>query len=229
MLTHEQRIAGGPARNQVYAELRADIVSGKLEPGQRLSENELAVRIGISRTPIREALQRLRDDQLVEIVPQLGTFVSRISRSSISDAQFVREALECAAVRLAAERASDADVARLGGILEDQQQTRVREDFDRFYQLDDELHRVLCELSGHELAWTLAQRVSGHLNRIRRLSLPLPSYIAEMIGQHRAVVDAIATHDPDGAEASLRDHLRGVLANLHEIDRVYPHYFERAD
>ena len=91
--------------------LRDAIVAAQLEPGRQLSENELAALLGVSRTPIREALQRLRDDRLVEIVPQLGTFVTRISENAVADAQFVREALECAAVRGAALRARDQDLA----------------------------------------------------------------------------------------------------------------------
>src|ERR671936_1621606 len=101
-----ERRTGVPARTQVYAALRDAIVRAELEPGRRLSENELASWLGVSRTPIREALVRLRDERLVEIVPQLGTFVSRISPQAVADAQFVREALECAAVRAAAARAT---------------------------------------------------------------------------------------------------------------------------
>jgi DNA-binding GntR family transcriptional regulator len=221
-----QRLRGGPARNQVYAALRDAIVSAELEPGQRLSENELALRLAVSRTPIREALVRLRDDRLVEIVPQLGTYVTRISRSSVADAQFVRESLECAAVRRAAEVAGDDDIAVLAALVRRQEETRDAQAFDRFYVFDDELHRAMCELSGHGIAWTLSQRAGGHLNRVRRLSLPLPTYIGEMIEEHRAVVEAIAAHDPDAAEEALRHHLRMVLASLPEIERANPEYFE---
>src|SRR3954469_968207 len=105
------------ARDQVYARLREAMVGAELEPGRRLSENELAGRFGVSRTPIREALVRLRDDRLVEIEPQLGPFVARISGRAVGDAQFVRESLECAAIRLAAEKATAADVRRLRGVL----------------------------------------------------------------------------------------------------------------
>src|SRR5204863_7670713 len=104
----------------VYAALRDAIVSTELEPGRQISENEIADRLGVSRTPVREALARLRDDQLVQIVPQLGTFVSRISVAGVDDAQFLREALECSAVRLAAERVDAADVAELRVIIEHQ-------------------------------------------------------------------------------------------------------------
>src|SRR5918911_73901 len=89
-----ERRSGVPARAQVYAALRDAIIRAELAPGRQLSENELAAWLGVSRTPIREALVRLRDERLVAIVPQLGTFVSRIEPDAVADAQFVRESLE---------------------------------------------------------------------------------------------------------------------------------------
>jgi DNA-binding GntR family transcriptional regulator len=220
------RARNGPARAQVYAALRDAIVSAALEPGRQLSENELAALLGVSRTPIREALQRLREERLVAVVPQLGTFVTRISTSAVSDAQFVREALECAAIRETAIRAEDEDIAALEAIVRRQEATREAADYDRFYILDDELHRTLCDLSGREIAWSLSQRAKGHLNRIRRLSLPEPGYLMEMIAEHRAVVAAVAVHDPDEAERALRHHLRMVLSTVPAIRAQHPDYFE---
>src|SRR3954447_18671728 len=136
------------ARDQVYDRLRPAIVTAELEPGRQLSENEAAAWLHVSRTPVREALVRLRDDRLVEIVPQLGTFVAKISGQALGDAQFVRESLECAAIRLAAERATDADVLALRAILAGQAAARDAGKPDAFYILDDELHAALCELSG---------------------------------------------------------------------------------
>ena len=219
----------GPARTRVYAALRDAIVSVALEPGRQLSENELAAWLGVSRTPIREALQRLGEERLVAVVPQLGTFVTRISSSAVGDAQFVREALECAAIREAAVAASQADVAALEAIVADQDRTREEADFDRFYILDDALHRALCDLSGHGIAWSLSQRASGHLNRVRHLSLPMPSYLDEMIAEHRAVVAAVAAHDPDAAERELRHHLRMVLSSVPAIRTEHPEYFEEEE
>jgi GntR family transcriptional regulator, rspAB operon transcriptional repressor len=214
------------ASGHVYDTLREAIVTTELVPGRRLSEAELAGILGVSRTPIREALVRLRDDRLVEIVPQLGTFVARISHGAIEDAQFVRESLECAAIRIAAERATPADVKTLGRILDRQADTRDDGDVDGFYALDDELHAALCHLSGHDVAWSLAGRANGHLNRIRRLSLPQPNYLAEMVTEHHAVVDAVAANDPDAADAALRHHLRMVLSALGDLQSQYPDYFE---
>lgn len=191
-----------------------------------MSENEIADKLGVSRTPVREALARLRDDQLVRIVPQLGTFVSPISVSGVDDAQFLREALECSAVRLAAERADTADLAELGALIVRQEAARDAEDASAFFVLDDRLHSTLCELSGRPIAWTIVARANGHLNRVRRLSLAEPRYIAEMIEEHKAVVDAVGRNEPDAAEAALRHHLRMVLSDLPLIRTNHPDYFE---
>jgi DNA-binding GntR family transcriptional regulator len=220
------RAAGRRARGHVYSALRDAIVSTSFTPGQRLSETDLAERYGVSRTPVREALVRLRDDRLVEIVPQLGTFVTRISREAVGDAQFVRESLECSAAKLAAQRASSDDVAALDAIVERQREASAASDVDRFYVFDDELHRSLCDLSGHGIAWSLSQRAGGHLNRIRRLSMTVPAYIDEMIAEHVVVIEALRRGEPDEAERVLREHLRMTLSSLPEIERAHPEYFE---
>ncbi len=225
-LDRYRRDRSTPTRVQVYAALRDAIVRGELEPGQQLSENSLAERIGVSRTPIREAIGRLREDRLVETVPQLGTFVARINPTAISDAQFIREALECAAIRLTAQVAKEADVAELEENLHQQDRAREAADLDAFYLLDDSFHRALCDLSGHISVWIVSERAKAHLNRIRRLSLGMPNYLDEMVAEHRLVVDAVAANDPDEAERLLREHLRTVLREVPRMRTEHPDYFE---
>jgi DNA-binding GntR family transcriptional regulator len=225
-LTPISRTNGGRAGLAVYDAVREAIVTTELQPGQQISENDLADKLGVSRTPVREALARLRDDQLVQIFPQLGTFVSRISVSGVDDAQFLREALECSAVRLAAEHADPDDVAELEELIKHQEAARDRGDSGGFFVLDDELHSTLCELSGRPIAWAIVDRANGHLNRVRRLSLSEPRYLAEMVAEHKAVVDAVGRGEPDEAEQALRHHLRMVLSDLPTIRHNHPEYFE---
>jgi GntR family transcriptional regulator, rspAB operon transcriptional repressor len=222
------RVAGGAAREQVYAVLREAIISAELEPGRRLSENELADMLGVSRTPVREALARLRDERLVAIVPQLGTFVTLISPDAVADAAFVREALECAAIRRTTEHVTEAGLAELQTNLAAQERAEEQGDTDAFDTLDDALHRLLAGLSGHEIAWTLARRANGHLDRVRGLSLPEPGYLGEMVAEHREVVAAIAAGDADRAEAAMRHHLRMVLSSVPQIQAAHPEYFEES-
>lgn len=220
----DRRLAG-TTRDRVYLTLREAITTATLVPGRRLSENELAGQLGVSRTPIREALALLREERLVAIVPQLGTFVTRVSPGAVADAAFVREALECAAVRLAAERIDAAGLAELQVNLAAQEQA----DPVAFDGLDDDLHRALCAASGHPAAWTLAHRANGQLDRIRRLSLPEPGYVAEMVSEHHDVVAAVAAGDSDGAERALRHHLRMVPSLLGALRERHPDYFEEED
>jgi DNA-binding GntR family transcriptional regulator len=226
-LDRSKRGSSTPTRVQVYVALRDAIVRGRLEPGQRLSENVLAGEMGISRTPIREGLSLLREDRLVETVPQLGSFVARVNPTAIGDAQFIREALECAAIRLTAQVAGEADIAELEGNLQGQDRAREDGDLDAFYLLDDSFHRRLCDLSGHVTVWTVSERAKAHLNRIRRLSLGMPNYLEEMIIEHHQVVDAVAANDPDLAESHLRAHLRTVLREVPRMRAEHPDYFDQ--
>ena len=218
----------GPARPYVQAAIRDAIVRAELPPGAKLSENELADRFGVSRTPIREALGRLRDDRLVQVVPQLGTFVARISIQAISDAHFIREALECAAIRPAAEQAGEEDMAALEENIRSQERVRDSGDLDAWYLLDDAYHRYLCDLSGHPAVWPVSERAKSHLNRLRRISLSLPDYLPEMVVEHREIATAVGARDADGAEQALRHHLRMVLREIPRIREEHPDYFEEA-
>ncbi len=132
------RPSAGP---YLYATIRDLIVRAEMAPGERLSETELGDRLGVSRTPVREALGRLRDDRLVEVRPQIGTFVARISPQAVSDAQFIREALECTAVRVSAELAGEESMAQIVENLRAQERAVQRTDIDSWQLLDDTFHR----------------------------------------------------------------------------------------
>jgi DNA-binding GntR family transcriptional regulator len=224
--TFRERSLGTSARDQAYAALRKAIVGAELEPGRRLSENQLAELIGVSRTPVRDALARLRDERLVAIVPQLGTFVTYIDEQAVADAHFVREALEVAAIRIAARDARPEQLADLHRNLEAQERAVAEDDAESFARLDDGLHRLLCDLSGREVAWRLSERTRGQLDRVRLLSLPEAGYRGQMLAEHQAVVHAVAGHDAVAAEHELRHHLRMVLSSLPAIRETHPEYFQ---
>jgi DNA-binding GntR family transcriptional regulator/NAD(P)-dependent dehydrogenase (short-subunit alcohol dehydrogenase family) len=212
-------------RVEVYDTLRASIISLERTPGQRLSEAELARDLGVSRTPVREAIIQLRADGLVEVTPQLGSFVSKISLRSVREAQFAREALECAAVRVAAQRLDAATAERLRQNIASQRAAQASSDLEQFYRLDEAFHRELVAASGYPGISELLDRSRAHLNRVRRLSLPVPDVIEELIDQHSAVLHALERNDVDQAEASLRHHLRGVYRVLVPLRDAHPDYF----
>jgi DNA-binding GntR family transcriptional regulator len=211
-----------------YVALRTAIVTAQLAPGRQLSENELARLIGVSRTPVREALLRLRDERLVEVVPQLGTFVTFIDEEAVADAHFVRESLEVNALRHAPGSLDGGDLRAVEHNLEAQERAAAAGDDHAFARLDDELHHLLCDLSGRAAAWRLSERARGQLDRVRRLSLPDADYRRQMLAEHRAVVAALAAGDADAAERELRHHLSMVLSSLPDIRRAHPEYFQEA-
>ena len=197
-------------------------------PGRQLSENELAALLGVSRTPIREALQRLRDERLVEIVPQLGTFVTRISTRAVADAQFVREALECAAIRAAAGRVTDEDLEALEPNLAAQERAREAADFDAFYVLDDELHHALCDLSGHEIV--VAHPAREGPPQPHPAAQPARARLPRRDDRRAPrVVVAARPARPRRRRGALRHHLRMVLCELPRIREQHPDYFEEDD
>jgi DNA-binding GntR family transcriptional regulator len=199
-----------PPSGSIYGLLRHEIVMLHLRPGTRLSENELAARFGTSRAPVREALIRLVEDGLIEVRPQRGSFVSRISLRAMERARFVREALEAAIVRRAAEqRISAAAQAELEAAITAQR--AAADDSERFTQEDDRFHRGLAEAAGLGSVWDVIEREKAQFDRVRYLSLPSATPVDVLIEQHRAILAAVLEGRPAAAEQELRKHLREVL------------------
>lgn len=206
--------------------LREQIVSLALPPGSRVSDAGLAAELGFSRTPVREAVLQLADEGLLRVQPQSGTFVARISVAAVGDAQFVREALEVAALSTALGRLTGADAERLTANLADQRRAEAASDVDAFYALDQAFHRIIMDLSGHPDVWQIAQRSRAHMDRVRRLSLPEPAVVSALIDQHESIATQLIAGEGPAAEAVLRDHVRLVVGDLPRLMRKYPDYFE---
>jgi len=148
-------------RDQTLDKLRRRIISLELPPGAPLSENELAQELGVSRTPVRESLILLREEGLVQVFPQIGSFVSLVDLARVSEAQFVREAIECASLQDVVVESEG--ISGLREILEDQREAEAADDIDAFFRLDEDFHRELLRLAGHETAWTAVNSAKAHL------------------------------------------------------------------
>lgn len=209
-------------RTVVYETLRAQIARLELPPGMPLSENELAGRLGVSRTPVRESLILLAEEGLVTVRPQVGTFVAPIRAEAIATAQFIRESLECAALAQTVPRVTEPEIAELRRLITAQEAAERSGDGSEFFDLDETFHATLMELSGHTGVWRTVNRAKTQLDRARRLSLNHPHKIDELIAQHRAVVDAVAAGDLAAATTALRDHLRQVLGDIERITAENP-------
>lgn len=210
-------------RDKTLETIRRRIISLQLPPGEPLSENELAQELGVSRTPVRESLILLREEGLIQVFPQIGSFVSLVDLGRVSEAQFVREAIECASLRDLA--VDNEGIAGLRLILKSQTEADAQKDVEEFFRLDEEFHRELLRLAGHESAWSAVNSAKAHLDRARRLSLLDTRPIATLIQQHTAVVDALEANNLDDADSSLRLHLRGVFEDVQRIQETTPELF----
>jgi DNA-binding GntR family transcriptional regulator len=210
-------------RDQTLETLRRRIISLQLPPGEPLSENELAQELGVSRTPVRESLILLREEGLVQVFPQIGSFVSLVDLGRVAEAQFVREAIECASLRDAV--VDDAGMAGLREILQSQTDADSSGDVEEFFRLDEDFHRELLRLAGHESAWAAVNSAKAHLDRARRLSLIDTRPMSTLIEQHTAVVDALQANNLNDADSSLRLHRRGIFEDVKRIQASTPGLF----
>jgi DNA-binding GntR family transcriptional regulator len=219
------RPRAGTAAHVIYRELREDIVSMRRKPGEPIVEREIALARGVSRTPVREALLRLADEDLIEIFPQSGTFVARIPVSALPEAILMRTALEQTTARLAAERADGAQVARLRDLLEHQRRVQARGDRDLFHEADEAFHAAIAEASGHPGIWRFIEQVKMQVDRYRRLTLPVPGRMKRVLAEHAAIVSAIEKHDGPGAAAAMAAHLENLRASIGDVRNLNPDYF----
>src|SRR3954452_19637725 len=180
-----------PASARIQAILRERIVGMQVPPGAPVSEKEIAEAYGVSRTPVREAVLRLAEERLVDIYPQYGTFVSRISLETLKDAMVIREALERVAVREAAAKATTDDIAALRKILDRQRASDKAGDLAAFHAADEDFHQAISAVSGHPNLWRVVKQEKAKVDRCRMLTLPMSVPGPHVIRQHLAIVEAL--------------------------------------
>jgi DNA-binding GntR family transcriptional regulator len=226
-----QRRNGRPraatAASKIYSDLRSQLVSLQRQPGEVISEAEIALSYGVSRTPVREAILKLSDEGLLEIFPQSGIFVSRIPIAALPEAIIIRKALEATTAQLAAERATSSQILSLHAILQRQREANAAGDSDTFHRADEMFHATIAEVAGHPGIWTLIQQVKVHVDRYRRLTLPQAGRIPRVIVEHEAVLHAIEGHDPSGARLAMEMHLESLLDNISATQDINPEFFDK--
>lgn len=214
-------------RQRLHEVLRQSIIRMELAPGQALSEKELAETFSVSRQPVREAFIRLSEAGLVEVRPQRGTFVVKISQQAVLEARFVREAVEVAVAREAASRGLDRPVlAELRELIERQRRCIEAADHDRFFQLDEGFHRTLSLGIGQQAAWKVTEEVKAQLDRVRYLSVPESTPIDKLVEQHAAIIDAIEWRDAEAAAEAMHIHQSEILQSLPDLVRRFPEMFQ---
>jgi GntR family transcriptional regulator, rspAB operon transcriptional repressor len=212
---------------QVHARLRSDIVHARLHPGEAVSENSLAALLGVSRTPVREAVQRLVREGLVHVLPQRGSYVALLSMQRIKEAIFVREAVETQVVRRIVEAPPDPQgLQALEDCIEHQAATLRAQDLEGTMQADDAFHHKLLDLCGMSGIWSVIGQARDMHRRVRAIAVPELQSGDQALADHRAIVHALRLRDAAMAEQCVAAHLRRNALLMRRIANLHPDYFE---
>jgi DNA-binding GntR family transcriptional regulator len=211
---------------QVYELLREKILTVQLKPGESINERWLADWLGVSRTPIREAINRLSANGLIAIVPNVGTSVSLIDAGKVEEFNLIRTSLETMIVRLAAERFDDEADALLRDLIDRQIATLARPDLIENIVVDTEFHRAIAGIGGLSATWAILQHVMDEILRVRHLSVRLPRPLQEPIDEHLAILAALRTRDPERSARAMKAHLDASYGHIVAALAQHPEYLE---
>jgi DNA-binding GntR family transcriptional regulator len=214
-----------PKTAQVYEVLRRAIVTLALPPGSVVNEKSICEQLGISRTPLREALLQLSAESLISVVPHMGTYVSRIDLQDVFDGQLVRDALEMKVVRLAAVKMTPQFARQLDFNMHQQARLAEERDYDEFYELDEAFHSMICAHGASLRIWRIVNGAKAQLDRVRRLAFPAPPHLGIVLGEHAAIVEGLKHRDPNEAAAAMKIHLDRVFDTIRRLLAESSDYF----
>lgn len=216
----------GSLAQRVYDALRGSILAMDLPPGTMLKKQLICEQLGVSRSPVTEAITRLASEGLVEVVPQSGSRVTKFSMADIREGAFLREAVELAAVaKVAAERTED-QLAELTRNLRLQALYLEDKDFDGFYREDEKMHDLILSFTGYSKIQTLAQSGWVQVNRARQMLLPLEDRAYGAYEEHKPIIEAIRDQNPDAARDAMKQHLNRLVERLEPLAAQKPELFD---
>lgn len=210
----------------VFKQLHDDINSLRILPGTKLSEVEVAKRFGVSRQPVRDAINRLYHQDLVVIQPQKATKVRGFSLERINRARFVRLAVELEVIQRACTLWNDTCAATLQHNLDQQQKAISKQQGDQFHQIDSEFHTLICELSGCESVIATIRECRQKTDRLCVLSLDHYSDIETIFADHKALADALSRRSIEDATSLIRKHLSRLDTTIAAVHKAHAEYFE---
>ncbi len=207
-------------RELLFEHLRDLIISGKFENGQKLVEEELAEQFKVSRTPVREALRKLEIEGLVRYQPRRGVIVTGFSREDFDEIYAARAVLEGLAARLAAERATDAEIADLGRRLEQMNRALTSGDFQRTARIHTRFDDLLYHIGHNRRLYNILSQFSEYIEHCQLVSMERPGRADEIRAEHEAMYGAIAARDPEEAERAARLHVTNARRAFFGEERI---------
>ncbi len=216
------------AREYAMRVIRHNIITLALAPGSIISENELAGELGISRTPVREALIEIGRTSMVGTFPQRGSCISLIDFELVEEAVFLRMVLEKAVAELACDMAQETDIIKLEENVKLQEFYLSNSSTERLIELDNEFHTTLFRICHKERTFEMMQNMLIHFDRVRTLSVETVKDI-KIISDHKAILDAIRKRDKTAAVDMIVKHLSRYKLDRKEIMERYPEYFKKSN
>ncbi len=206
-----------PMRDQIYPLIRDMILTGEIKPGDAIDEKAIAQELNISRTPVREAVKKLSDEHLVDVVAQSGTRAARIDAREIEQAYLIRRALEMESAAHAAPHMNDNHAESLNDILKLHERAIEQRNFIKAVAIDDSFHRYVAHIAELPRLWHMIEISKAHLDRCRHMLLPRTGQAAATLEQHRTIIRALNTKKPETAREAMRHHLDTSYASVAKL------------
>lgn len=196
-----------PIREEVFTMLRQAILTGKLQPGDRLVERELAEQLGVSRTPVREALRKLELENLVTHIPRKGVVVSEISRKDVIEIFDIRACLEGLAASLAAQKATRDELQGLRALLNEMEIAASNRDYEELNEIHDEFHRRLFDIADSPRLVQMINSLSDYISRFTKTGYSIPGRSSAAMQEHQDLLEALEARDSSRAEKIAGHHV----------------------
>lgn len=217
--------------SRAYNLLLKQIITAELKPGEKISEKQIEQELGIGRTPVREALLHLRQEHLIDVVPQSGTYIAKIDLASVINARFVRISVEQRIMQEAAQmKLTELQKAQLKDIIQQQKIYCQKKDFHQFFKYDDLFHQFFYQITGHDVVWRWLKEINIQFDRFRFLSLNLGNASWEnLIQDHQTLLDTVVNGASDQVESVVTKHLHLVIEEKNILVNKYPDYFKNLE
>ncbi len=216
-------------QDAVYTMLKKEIMTMRLVPGTVMSTQEMATRLNVSRTPVRESFLKLQEESLVEVTAQRKTRVSRIDPKRVEEERFIRESLEIAVIDPFLKYCTKRDFEVLRDYIAEQRECCSKERAVQFVELDNKMHRYIFEVAGQGLAWNTLSNVSSHDGRIRVLTSENTDTMRGVVSQHEKLIQLLEQKEAQKAKQEVTCHVRKIQQEIGALEEKYPNYFTSDD
>ncbi|SHG42746.1 transcriptional regulator, GntR family [Thermosyntropha lipolytica DSM 11003] len=205
-----------PLRELVLEAIREAIINGTLKPRERLMEIQLAEELGVSRTPVREALRKLELEGFIVMVPRKGAYVADLSFKDIADVFEIRAALEALAAGLAAERITDEELEEMERLLVEKAEAIAANDMEKLIEVDTKFHDAIYRASRNERLYHIISNLREQIQRFRTTSLAYPGRMKQSLDEHRGIVEALQARDIQLARNLAQEHIENAENSMLE-------------